>query len=166
VHPLADPQRPLGDRVQRAADGALLAGQRVGGAELAEHLGLADHHRVQAGGDGEQVGDRLVLVVHRHVRGELLHRRAGLPGQHPAHLGDAAVEAVDLGEHLDPVAGGQHDGLADVVGVDQLVQCLDGVVGAHRELLEQRDRRGLVADADGQETHASTSTDPAAVDRC
>ena len=57
VHPLADPQRPLGDRVQRAADGALVARQRVGGPQLAEHLGLADDHRVQAGGDGEQVRD-------------------------------------------------------------------------------------------------------------
>ena len=92
-----------------------LAGQRVGGAELAEHLRLADDHRVQAGGDGEQVRDGLVLVVHGDVRGELLHRRAGLPGEHPADVGDAAVEAVDLGEDLDPVARRQHQRLADVV---------------------------------------------------
>src|SRR3712207_6951865 len=46
-----------------------------------------------AGGDGEQVGDGLVLVVDRDVGRELLDGGAGLAGQHAADLGDAAVEA-------------------------------------------------------------------------
>ena len=158
VHPLADPQRPLGDRVQRPADGALLAGQRVGGPQLTEHLGLADDHRVQARRDGEQVRDGLVLVVDRHVRGELLDGRAGLAGQDPADVGDPAVELLDLGEDLDPVARREHQGLADVVAGDQFVQGLDAVVGGHGELLEQRHGRGLVADAHRQQTHAGSPT--------
>jgi hypothetical protein len=101
------------------------------------------------------VRDGLVLVVDGDVRGQLLHRGAGLAGQHAADLGDAAVEAVDLGEDLDPVAGRQHDRLADVVAADQLVQRLDRVVGAHRELLEQRHGGGLVAHAHRQEAHAA-----------
>src|SRR3712207_7475189 len=68
-------------------------------------------------------------------------------------------------EDLDPVAGRRHLRLADVVAADQLVQRLDGVVGTHRELLEQRHGSGLVAHPDGQETHAVTSTVGAAVDR-
>ena len=158
MDPLADPQRPLRHRVHRPADGALLAGERVGVAQLAEDLRLPHDHGVQAGGDGEQVRDGLVLVVDGDVRGELLHRGAGLAGQHPADVGDAAVEPVHLGEDLDPVAGRQHDRLADVVAADQLVQRLDGVVGAHRELLEQCDGGGLVAHAYSQQAHAVTST--------
>ena len=42
---------------------------------------------------------------------------------------DAAVELLDLGEDLDPVARGEHERLADVVALDQLVQRLDPVVG-------------------------------------
>src|SRR3712207_6429790 len=89
-----------------------------------------------------------------HVRRELLDAGAGLAGQHAADLGDAAVEAVDLGEDLDPVAGGQDQRLADVVAAHQLVQRLDLVVAGHGELLEQRDGRGPVADADGEQAHA------------
>ena len=158
VHPLADAQRPLGDRVQRAADGALVAGQGVGGAQLAEHLGLADDHRVQARGDGEEVADGLVLVVDGDERGELLHGRARLAREDPADVGDAAVEPLDLGEDLDPVARREHQRLADVVAADELVQGLDPVLGAHREPLEQRDGCGLVADAHRQEAHAGSPT--------
>ena len=43
MHPLADGQRPLGQLMQYAADGAVGLRRGVGAADLAEHLGLADH---------------------------------------------------------------------------------------------------------------------------
>ena len=78
-------------------------------ADLTGDLRLADHHRVQAGGDGEQVrGDR---GADPH-----LEQRADLGrGAAPVALADAVgdrvdrvVEALGVQVDLQPVAGGQH----------------------------------------------------------
>ena len=107
--------RPLpGAQGQRAEPGELAA-QRLLRArhaerlpDLAQDLALADHHRVQAAGDVEQVLHGTVLVVHVQVRGEVGQRDTGMPGQQVADRADAAVELVHLGVDFHPVAGG-HD---------------------------------------------------------
>ena len=65
---LADAQRLLEEHVEGGSDGAELLAhpQRVAG--LAEDLALADDHRVEPGGDVEEVGDRAVVVVDVEVR--------------------------------------------------------------------------------------------------
>ena len=77
VRPLADAQRLLEQRVEGGADGAALLAdpQRLAG--LAEDLALADDHRVEAGGDVEQVGDRAVVVVDVEVRHDVLGALVG-----------------------------------------------------------------------------------------
>ena len=67
VRALAHAQGLLEQRVQRRADGGgvLADAQRLAG--LAEDLALAEHHRVEAGRDVEEVGDGAVVVVHVEV---------------------------------------------------------------------------------------------------
>ena len=53
----------LEDVVQDRADRPVLDRRLVGLLDLAEDLPLAQHQALQAGGDPEQVGDGLVVVV-------------------------------------------------------------------------------------------------------
>ena len=101
--------------VEGGADGAdLLAGaERLAG--LAEDLALAERHRVEAGGDLEQVRDRAVVVVDVEVRQHRLGALAGPVDEQPGDLLDAAVEAVDVGVDLEPVAGRDDRRLGDVL---------------------------------------------------
>ena len=126
------------------------------GADLAEDLALADDHRVEPAGDREQVRDGPVLVVHVEVRGELVDGHAGPPGEQLGGLGDAAVELVDVGVDLDPVAGREHDRLAGVVAADDVVEQLLGGVAGQGGALEQVDRRGAVGQADDEDAHDDT----------
>ena len=63
------------------------------------------------------------------------------------------MEAVDLGVDLDPVAGGDHGGLGDVLAGGGVGDQLLHAVVVERDPLEQRDRRGVVGDADHQDAH-------------
>ena len=104
----------------------------VGGAQLAEDLRLADHHRVQPGGDGEQVLHGRARVVHVEVLGELGQRQPGVPAEHAGDVGEAAVEGVDDRVDLDAVAGRQHHHLGDVAAAQHLVEQLGDLVGRRR----------------------------------
>ena len=110
---LADAERLLEEGVERRADGGLglRAVQRL--ADLAEDLALAEDHRVQAGGDREQVRDGGVVVVHVHVLHELVPVEVGVLGEESRHLFDGAVEALGLHVDLDPVARGDDRRLGD-----------------------------------------------------
>ena len=156
--PLADPQGLLGERAELPAGGpgVLRGAQRV--PDLAEDLALADDHRVQPAGHREQVRDGAVLVVHVEVRGELVQGDAGPPGEQLGGLGEAAVELVDLGVDLDPVAGGEHDRLGRVVAGDHVGEQLGDGVGGQRDPLEQVDRRAAVGQADDEDAHVVTTS--------
>ena len=138
VHPLADAQRLLRQLVQRPPDRARGVRGGVGGAQLAEDLRLADHHRVEPGGDGEQVLHGRTRVVHVEVLGELGQRQRGVPAQHGGDVGEAAVEGVDDRVDLDAVAGRQHHHLGDVAAAQHLVEQLGDLVdpdgGAFQQL--------------------------------
>ena len=101
---LADAQRLLEEDVEGRADGAVLLAEPQRLAGLAEDLALADDHRVEAGGDVEEVGDGALVVVDVEVRHERLGGLAGALDEQPGDVLDAAVEAVDLGVDLEPVA--------------------------------------------------------------
>jgi hypothetical protein len=113
VHLLADVQRLLEQLVQGAACRLAVARLAVGGAQLAEDLRLPDDHRVEPGRHREQVLDGLALPVHVQVALEVVERHARALREQVRDGVDARVEAVGVGVHLDPVAGGEHHRLAD-----------------------------------------------------
>ena len=158
VRALAHPQRLLEEHVQSGADRAALLpeAQRVAG--LAQDLALTDDHRVEAGGDVEEMGDRTVVVVHVEVRDDVLGRLPRVLAQQSRDGLDAAVEAVDLGVDLDPVARGQCGRLEHVLAVRDVADELGDGVGVERDLLEHRDRGGLVGDPDDEDAHAVSTT--------
>lgn len=71
MHSLAHRQRPLGQFVQHAADRAVGFGDGIGAAHLTKHLLLADHRRVQAAGNREQVLNCCLAVADICVLGQL-----------------------------------------------------------------------------------------------
>ncbi len=82
-------------------------------ANLCVDLRLAQDHRVQTGGDGEQVVGRVLLVVGVQGLGEgLVVHVVGL-GEQLLQRQEPAVVAGDVGGDLHAVAGGQDHGLAD-----------------------------------------------------
>ncbi len=149
-------EEPVRDRT----GGALHERQLVGALDLPLDLSLADDHRVEPGGDREQVAHRLG-PAQRVERAEQLGRPdlrlAREHGQRGAlGLDRVCGEQVELGA----VAGRDRDRLVDRVGGGQLGQHARGTALGQRELLAQRQRRGLVGGADGQQraVHQSSSS--------
>ena len=93
-------------------------------AHLAEDLALAHDHRVEAGGDREEVRDRGFVVIRVEQVGEVLGRGARVARQERAHVADRGVEVraprVDLGA----VARREHDHLEQVLARRQVVEHL------------------------------------------
>jgi hypothetical protein len=125
-------------------------------AGLAEDLALAHDHRVQPRGDVEEVGHGRVVVVHVQVRKQQLVGLGARLEDHPRDRLDTAVEAVDLGEDLDPVAGREHGRLDDVLEVEHVADQLVRALAVTGDLLEDRHGRGVVGHAHHQDTHATT----------
>ena len=165
VGPLADAQRLLEEGVEGRADGAVLLADAQRLAGLAEDLALADDHRVESGGDLEEVRDGALVVVDVEVRQQRLGGLLGARDEQAGEVLDAAVEAVDLGVDLEPVAGHDRGRLGDVLTADHVGDQLDRAVGVEGEALEELDRSRLVGDADDQNAH-ETSSDPATALRC
>ncbi|GAA1689326.1 hypothetical protein GCM10009830_41160 [Glycomyces endophyticus] len=157
VDPLPDAQGLLEQLVEVAADLVGLARGVVGVAQLPEDLRLAGDHRVEAGGDAEGVGDGVGAVAHVPAGREV---EVGLDlGEAPDAVelvddgGEPAVEAARDGVDLDPVAGGEDDGLADLAAAQERAREVGGGLGADREPFQGLDRRAAVRDADNQEVH-------------
>jgi hypothetical protein len=93
-----------------------------------------------------------VEVRQQRLRGLLCTR-----DEEPGDVLDAAVEAVDLGVDLEPVARDDGGRLGDVVAAHDVGDQLGGAVGIEREALEQLDRRGLVGDPYDENAHETTS---------
>ena len=134
--------------------GLLATSQRVTG--LAEDLGLADGHRVEPGGDLEEVGHRAVVVVDVEVGQEVLGGASRALDEQPGQLLDAAVEAVDVGVDLQAVAGGDDGGLRHVLAGGHVARELGGALAVDGDALQQRHGCGPVGDADHEHAHAVT----------
>ncbi|MPM75818.1 hypothetical protein SDC9_122812 [bioreactor metagenome] len=93
LHPLADPQALLEELIERRPDGAGVLGAGQRGLHLAEDLVLPDDHRVQPGGDVEQVADGRFVVEDRAVLLEGVRRQAGRLGDPVGNVVQAVVEA-------------------------------------------------------------------------
>ena len=158
VHPLANRQCALSQLVQGAPDSVVRFGRGVGAAHLPEHLLFADHGRIQAAGDGEQVLDGRLGVPDVGVLGEVAEAHSGMFGEHLSDHRKAAVEGLDHRVDLDAVARGQHHGLGHQRGLQHLVDDLGliGLVGA--QLLQHRHGRAAVRNAEKQNAHGLITT--------
>ena len=166
--PLAGLERVAEQQVERGAGGALLAGALPGLLHLAEDLALAEHGRVEPGGDPEEVGDGRRVVVDVEVVAEVLGGQERDLGEEVADVLVGAVEPLGDGVDLGAVAGGEHDRLGHVRAGDEVVQGLRerGVADGHA--LEEVERRAAVVQPDDDDGHAvglPTVASPGAADR-
>ena len=119
AHPLARLQRVPEEGGEDGSRRALLLGPLERPPDLAHHLGLPGHHRLEARGHREQMGGHVVVEAHGGVRGQLLHRETGMLGEHVVDLRHGVVEAVHHGVHLGAQAGREDHGLLDVALVTE-----------------------------------------------
>ncbi len=166
VRALADAQRLLEERVEGRPDGAVLLAQAQRVTGLAEDLALADDHRLQAGRDAEEVGHRALVVVDVEVREELLGRLAGPLDEQARDVLDAAVEAVDLGIDLEPVARDDRRRLGDVRATHHVGDQLEGGIAVEGETLQEGHGGRLVGDPDDENAHEASSAPAATALRC
>ena len=152
---LAGRERGAEELVENRAGRALDQRQLVGALDLPLNLGLADDHRVEPGGDPEQVARGRGATQRVEVADELGRRRLGLAREQPEHEGLAGDRVRDAEVELGPVAGRDRRRLADLVVMDQLAEQPDRPALGQRQPLAQLQRRGLVPDAQRQKISSS-----------
>jgi len=142
---LGDVEGALEGLVQPGAGVLVREGEFVGVLELAEDLGLADDHGVEAGGDLEEVmqavgfGQHVNFLIQGTDKGVMIDEKFLQPGK-----GDLGCER-GVGVDLNAVAGGEDGGFAGDAGIAQgLERDGDGFVGKG-ETFAQFHGRGAVA---------------------
>ena len=153
AHALGHAEGLAEQRVELGADRLAGLGQREGVLHLPQDLRLADHHGVETGRHPEGVAHGVGV----DVRVEDGLHRAEIQTAVPAEVaeGQRARLAGRLGDPVDlhPVARREHDDLGQhAVGLD-VAQQLAQLVFLDGELLAQRHRRVLVAEAGDEERH-------------
>jgi hypothetical protein len=134
--------------------------QRTGGRRvlirdlgLAEYLRLAEHQRIQATRHGQQLCDRLAPSVAVQVGTQPLVVQVVLFRQPAAHEVGGVIRAgqrVDLGA----IAGGDHGRFVDAVQPRQMLQRALAGFGIEYHPLADFQRRGLVAESQGNDRHS------------
>ena len=150
---LAGFDRPAEKGVEHRAHGAFVPCGLPGVPDLAQDLVLAHHHRVEPGGDPEQMLHRFGVVKGIELVGDGLGGESRELGEHLADVGVAAVEALGVGVDLGAVAGGKQHRLAEMGGRRQLVERFGQVAGRDRHPLKQIERRGSVITTDDYQRH-------------
>ena len=87
-------------------------GLAIGSLELAENLGFAQHHGVEAGGYGEQMAHGVEILVNIDIVAQFIHIRATGGGPAVQKLPGRVSRAG--GQQFHAVAGGKNQGLIDV----------------------------------------------------
>ena len=121
--------------------------------DLAENLGFADQHRVEAGADAEEMIDRLAPEQRVHVGVHVLDAAVAEVAEELADLLDAFFVVFELGVDLEPAAGLQHQRFADRFVVAQRDQRFAHLVRRKRVALADVDRRGVVGEPHADERH-------------
>ena len=138
---------------------------RRGLLDLAEDLGLAEHHRLEAAGDREQVAGRFGAALDVEAAFLLDLRSAA-----EEHRGQAALEGVLLVAmtqvDLGAVAGGEKQRFFDRSIGDQSDQDVLAVGAAIGDALAQIERRAAVVDSDHEDRKlAASRVTPVGTDR-
>ena len=127
-------------------------------------LRLADHHGIEAGGDAEEVDERVLVETGDRV---LRAKRTEI-AQHVVRGG----ALVNDGEYLEAIAGRKKQHLADPGNRLEAREPIGKLLGGHRELLAHGDWHLLVRETgaeEGRHAHArprQKSTAAAEVDAC
>ena len=108
-------KRVTEEQVERRPHPALVGGDLPRTAHLAEDLALAEHRRVEAGGDLEQVAGGRLVVLAVEVRVQFVGDEPTVLAEEVPDVGVGTVEALGDGVHLDAIARAQHGDLAQVV---------------------------------------------------
>ena len=117
-------------------------GQREGVLHLAEDLRLAEHHRVEAGGDAEGVAHGVARPgACRAATRPSVEVDAALPAQVAERQRPRLARRLGHAVHLHPVAGREHDHLAQHVARLQVAEQLAQLVLLDGQLLAQLHRR-------------------------
>ncbi len=120
--------------------------------DLAENLRLADDHGIQTGGDAEKMANGLLIVVLIDVRRKQSGVEAELAMQKAGQVG---ALAIDSGQHLDAVAGGDDHALCHAGQGSQGARGFGQFVARDGDALAQLDGRGFVVDSDERERHGA-----------
>lgn len=143
--------------MQHAPDRLVRLRGGIGTAHLPEHLLLADHRRVQAAGDREEMLYGGLAVADIGVSGQIAHRHPGVLGQHLPNHRQTTVESVHHGVDLDPVTRRQHHRLGHKRRLQHLIDDFDliGFIGA--ELFQDGNRCTAVRYPEEENAHGSTT---------
>jgi hypothetical protein len=146
---LADFESALEKAVQNGAGGALFVGDLVSVADLAEDFGFAEEHRVEAGGNAEEVADGIAVVVMVERAGE----NFGADRVEFAEKRRESVEAIVFGFGRDAVnfaaiAGGEDERFFEDAASAEFVGGAARLFGGERHPFPHLDRGGAVVQAD------------------
>ena len=125
----ADAQCLLEQQVERRTDGRLCLCYLKRIADLTEDLAFTGNHRVEARSHGKEMRDNGLVIVHIDVANKLFQVEAGMVGEQPGDLFDAAVKTVGLDVDLDAVAGRDDHGFADERDIEDKLRQLDRRIG-------------------------------------
>ncbi len=120
--PLAGGERAAEEPVEDRAGRALDQRELVGALDLALDLGLAEDHRVEPGGDPEEVAGGLEPRVGVEALDQLGRADAGLAGERAERQRLGLDRVGDDQVELGPVAGRDRGGLADRARRDQVAE--------------------------------------------
>ena len=122
--------------------------------DLAENLGLADHHRIETAGHLEEMRDGLLAT---ELVGIAPPRLEGQRVRPPPKRLEQSIGGGRGGGHrvqLSPVAGRQQHAALDQVVIDEPANALTHTVFGNEHLLPDLDRGGLVRNTDQDELHS------------
>ena len=105
--------------LQHRPGGAGVLGGQIGLLDLPRDLRLSEDHRIQSGGDAQQVADRFAAAEVVGVSIDLRRADLAFVGEKAPDRGQALAQALGLGENLHAVAGAEQQALLDAVGRGQ-----------------------------------------------
>ena len=139
--------------VQRSAERPVRLGHRIRRFQLAQDLGLADHHRIQAGRHAEKMMNRLAAFVMVKARAQRRNRGLAGIGQEVADQALQVHAIFARNHHLHAIAGGKNQRFRHAFPGFQLRQRRgQGGVGKSQALPDLH-RGRFVADACDQQLH-------------
>ena len=156
AHPFGDEEGLLKQLPQQRSQGAGALCRPVGGFELAENLGLADHHGIQSTGHPHDMAHGAVRLMDIHVALEFSAAES-VVGQEP--VSDRLVGAVLQAKiQVCPVTGREDGRLLDAFAAMQLTQGLGQLLGTEYDPLAHAHRRRLMVHSTGEEGHLKVLT--------